>query len=878
MYSVNDIRAIFLKFFENNGHRVISSAPLVPHNDPTLMFTNAGMVPFKDIFTGNETRDYKRATTAQKCVRAGGKHNDLDNVGYTARHHTFFEMMGNFSFSDYFKEEAIYYAYNLLTKDFALPKDKLLITVYHDDDEAFNLWKKIAGFNDDKIIRIKGSDNFWMMGDTGPCGPCSEIFYDHGAEIFGGPPGSKDQDGDRFIEIWNLVFMQYESLSDGTKVKLPAPSIDTGMGLERMAAVLQHVHNNYDIDLFKNIIKTTEDISKISADKNINSFRVIADHIRSSSFLLADGVMPSNEGRGYVLRRIMRRAMRHVKQIGYKDSLMYKLVPSLIKEMGEAYPELNRASGLITEILKLEEENFSDTLDRGLKLLDKETENLNKGGILSGDIAFKLYDTYGFPYDLTVDILRARSIEVDEEGFKQAMSLQKQRARAAWKGSGEKKSEEIWYKIKEEHGATEFLGYETCEAQGQVLAIVKDGELVASANKDDKIYIVLNQTSFYAESGGQEGDHGTIKGKNFEARILNTVKHLGSLHVHEAEIISGSIKTGEIITTIVDKIRRDKLRSNHSATHILHAVLREVLGEHVTQKGSLVAEDYLRFDISHPKALSAQEKILVEDKVNNVIRQNSQVQTHIMKQEEAIKSGALALFGEKYSDEVRVLSMGEKIVDKSYSTELCGGTHVNYTGDIGLFKIISEGAIASGVRRIEAVTGDRAVKLTQEIEKKLMDAAAKLKISPDQLNDRLENLIKERKEFEQELNNLRKATMFSGENSDVAPENINGVNFISRIFKEASPQDLREYALETLKKNNDAIIVLASSFENKASVIIALSDSLTNKLNAANFIKEVAPIVGAKGGGGKPNFAQTGGTNIEALAEAIAKVRELLAL
>ncbi len=869
MQTVNHIRKLFLDYFARQGHNLTQSAPLIPHNDPTLMFVNAGMVPFKDVFTQNEKRDYVRAASAQKCVRAGGKHNDLDNVGYTARHHTFFEMLGNFSFGDYFKEEAIYYAWELLTKHFMISPDKLLVTVYHDDDQAFNIWKKLTSFPDHKIIRIKGSDNFWMMGDTGPCGPCSEIFYDHGESIFGGPPGSKDQDGDRFVEIWNIVFMQFESLASGEKINLPKPSIDTGMGLERIAAVLQGVHDNYDIDLFKNLITQCKEISGIDNKEHHNSYRVIADHIRSTSFLLADGVMPSNEGRGYVLRRIMRRAMRHVKQLGYNQPLMYKLVPSLVQEMGESYPELQRAKNMIEEVLKLEEENFNETLDRGLKLLEKETANLTKGSSLAGDVAFKLYDTYGFPYDLTVDILRAREIKVDEEGFKVSMEEQKKKARAAWKGSGEQATDELWYKIKETSGATEFIGYDSIKAQANIVAIIKDKQQVDVANATDKVSIILNQTPFYGQSGGQEGDHGKLIAHNFEANVLDTTKLLGSLHVHYTEVKLGSIKVGDIVTAVVDQERRDKLRANHSATHILHAVLRQVLGTHVTQKGSLVAEDRLRFDISHPKPLSEDEKNIIELKVNQIIAENSKVETHLMSPEFAIKSGAMALFGEKYGDEVRVLSMGSKDKDnKAYSVELCGGTHVNRTGDIGLFKIVSESAIASGVRRIEAMTGLAAISEMQKLSKQLTDIANQMKVTPEQVIDRIEALNKERKNLEQELSKARKSAAMGGGSEDKI-EKINGVGFCAKIFDDMPVKDLRDLAVDLQKKYPETIVVLASKSDGKVSFIIAIDDKITNKYNAANIIKEIAPMLGAGGGGGKPNFAQTGGTKQEVIEEAI---------
>lgn len=877
MHSVSQIRQTFLEYFKKQGHVIVPSAPLVPHNDPTLMFTNAGMVPFKDVFTQNEKRDYVRAASAQKCVRAGGKHNDLDNVGYTARHHTFFEMLGNFSFGDYFKEKAITYAWELITKEFGLSAEKLLVTIYHNDEEAFKLWKKITGFPDHKIIRIEGADNFWSMGDTGPCGPCSEIFYDHGEGIFGGPPGSKDADGDRFVEIWNLVFMQYENLPSGEKINLPAPSIDTGMGLERVAAVLQGVHDNYDIDLFKALIEECQNLTGGKKKEHHNSYRVIVDHLRSSSFLLADGVMPSNEGRGYVLRRIMRRSMRHVRYLESNGSLMYRLVPTLIRQMGEAYPELVRAQGLITEILKLEEENFSDTLDRGIKLLEKEISALSKGSKLSGEVAFKLYDTYGFPYDLTVDILRGQHINVDEEGFKVAMQAQKERARAAWKGSGEKATDELWYGIKESHGATEFMGYETLEAQGKIVAMIKNGQQIKEALPGDEVLVVLNQTPFYAESGGQEGDRGVLIADKSKAKVLDVQKYLGSLHAHNVKVESGALQVDQLLTAKVDRVRRDKIRANHSATHILHAVLREVLGDHVTQKGSLVAEDKLRFDISHPKALTAEEIEVVERKVNDIIRHNSEAVTKVMVPEEAIKAGALALFGEKYGEEVRVLSMGHMTGTKPYSVELCGGTHVRRTGDIGLFKIINESAVAAGVRRIEALTGVGAFDYVQSLQKQLRDIAVQVKVAPEQVNERIETMLKERKQLEQEISKARKAAvMGSGHHNSVEIEMINGVGFIGRSFEDLPPKELRDLATEMQKQVGSGIVVVASSFEGKASCIVAVSDDITNRFSAVDIIKEISPLLGAKGGGGKPNFAQTGGSEADSIGKAVSAAKEMI--
>jgi alanyl-tRNA synthetase len=873
MYSVNQIRAKFLEFFRKNGHEIVPSAPLVPHNDPTLMFTNAGMVPFKDVFTQNETRPYKRAASAQKCVRAGGKHNDLDNVGYTARHHTFFEMLGNFSFGDYFKENAIKLAWEFLTKELGLPAERLLVTVYHTDDEAFNIWKKVAGLPDEKIIRINTNDNFWSMGDTGPCGPCSEIFYDHGEHIAGGPPGSPDQDGDRFIEIWNLVFMQFERLASGEQISLPAPSIDTGMGLERLSTILQGKHDNYDIDLFQSLISASKEATGNSDADKLVSHRVIADHLRSISFLLADGVMPSNEGRGYVLRRIMRRAMRHARNLGSKTPVIYKLVPALVQQMGDAYPELQRAQSLITEIIKLEEERFGETLDRGLKLLEEECKSLKSGDSLKGDVAFKLYDTYGFPYDLTVDILRNRGIGVDEAGFKAAMAEQKARAKAAWKGSGEQATSEVWFEIKEESGATEFLGYKVAEAQAKVVSIIAEGKKVETAHAGAEISLVLNQTPFYGESGGQAGDSGVIKGDGFELAVSDTQKALGALHIHSCKVISGEIKNGDVVTAKINEARRDAIRANHSATHILHAVLREVLGDHVTQKGSLVSDARLRFDFSHPKAVAAEEIATIERKVNAIIRGNTEVGTRLMTPDDAIKAGAMALFGEKYGEEVRVVNMGE-----TYSVELCGGTHVKRTGDIGLFKMVSESAISAGVRRIEALTGEGALEYINATEKNLFSIAASLKSSPEDVVARIETLIEDRKKLEKDLAKARKDAAMGGPGGGaVEAENINGINFIGKNFGDVPPKDLRGLVGDLQKQIGSGVVAATSSFEGKGSIIVAVSDDLTAKVNAVNLVQAVAETLGAKGGGGKPNFAQTGGTNGDRVDEAISQIKQALA-
>ncbi|RWH36577.1 MAG: alanine--tRNA ligase, partial [Mesorhizobium sp.] len=761
MSGVNEIRSAFLDYFRKEGHEVVASSPLVPRNDPTLMFTNAGMVQFKNVFTGLESRPYSRAATSQKCVRAGGKHNDLDNVGYTARHHTFFEMLGNFSFGDYFKERAIELAWNLITREFGIAKDRLLVTVYHTDDAAAGFWKKIAGLPEDRIIRIATSDNFWAMGDTGPCGPCSEIFYDHGADIRGGPPGSADEDGDRFIEIWNLVFMQFEQVTKAERIELPRPSIDTGMGLERIAAVLQGEHDNYDIDLFKALIRASEEATGVKAEgKNRASHRVIADHLRASSFLIADGVLPSNEGRGYVLRRIMRRAMRHAQLLGAREPLMWRLVPALVREMGQAYPELVRGQPLISETLKLEETRFRKTLARGLGLLADATETLGSGDRLDGETAFKLYDTYGFPLDLTQDALRPRGVSVDLEGFDAAMERQKAEARKSWAGSGDAATETVWFAVREKAGATEFLGYDTEQAEGIVQALVRDGAAVESAVVGETVGVVVNQTPFYGESGGQMGDTGVISGEGFAIDVTDTQKKGDGLFVHFGKVTKGTVKTGEAVELKVDHIRRTRLRSNHSATHLVHEALREVLGTHVAQKGSLVAPERLRFDFSHPKPISAEKLERVEAMANEIVVQNGPVTTRLMSVDDAIAEGAMALFGEKYGDEVRVVSMGTGVAGdkagKPYSVELCGGTHVGATGDIGLVRLVSEGAVAAGVRRIEALTGEAARKHLDEQDRRLKAVAATLKISPADVPARVEALLDERKKLEKDLTEARK--------------------------------------------------------------------------------------------------------------------------
>ncbi|WP_380875381.1 alanine--tRNA ligase [Sphingomonas sp. DBB INV C78] len=882
MTSTNDIRRSFLEYFGGQGHQIVPSAPLVPHNDPTLMFVNAGMVPFKNVFTGLEKRPYSTATSSQKCVRAGGKHNDLDNVGYTARHHTFFEMLGNFSFGDYFKEQAIHHAWTLLTRDWALPKDKLTVTVYHTDDEAFDLWKKIAGLPDDRIIRIPTSDNFWSMGDTGPCGPCSEIFYDHGDHIYGGPPGSPEEDGDRFVEIWNLVFMQYEQVTKEERVNLPRPSIDTGMGLERVAAVLQGVHDNYDTDTFKALIAASGELTRTdTAGSWKASHRVIADHLRASGFLVADGVLPANEGRGYVLRRIMRRAMRHAHLLGASEPLMHRLVPALVAEMGAAYPELVRAQPLIEETLKLEETRFRQTLANGLRLLDEATGSMKAGETLSGAVAFKLYDTFGFPYDLTEDALRAQGYGVDRAGFDAAMAEQKAAARAAWKGSGEKASDEVWFDIAEEAGSTEFTGYSSNTGEGRVIAIVREGERVKAAQTGDEVMIVTNQTPFYGESGGQMGDVGELKGDGgFFATVTDTAKPLGRIHAHKAVIEGGEIKVGDAIQLAIDVEYRARVRANHSATHLLHAALRKHLGGHVTQKGSLVAADRFRFDFSHPKALSPQEIAEIEAEVNHHIRANEDVGTRLMTPDEAIAAGAMALFGEKYGDEVRVLSMGHAD-DKSYSVELCGGTHVSALGDIGLFKIVSESAVSSGVRRIEALTGEAARAWLTAREDKLKEVAAALKASPDEVPARVISLVEERKRLERELADAKKALALAGSGGgakadDAGPEQVGGRNFIGQVIEGLDPKGLRGLVDDAKARIGSGVAVLVAVNEGRASVAIGVTDDVKDSVSAVDLVKAAVAALGGQGGGGRPDMAQGGGPDGAKAGDAVAAVRAAL--
>ncbi|WP_019053633.1 alanine--tRNA ligase [Sphingobium xenophagum] len=881
MTSTNDIRRSFLDYFGANGHTIVPSAPLVPHNDPTLMFVNAGMVPFKNVFTGLETRPYKTATSSQKSVRAGGKHNDLDNVGYTARHHTFFEMLGNFSFGDYFKEQAITHAWTLLTKEWGLPAEKLTATVYHTDDEAFDLWKKIAGLPDHKIIRIPTKDNFWAMGDSGPCGPCSEIFYDHGDHIWGGPPGSPEEDGDRFVEIWNLVFMQYEQEANEIVSELPRPSIDTGMGLERIAAVMQGVHNNYDTDTFKALIAESGAITRTATDGDLQaSHRVIADHLRSTSFLIADGVLPANEGRGYVLRRIMRRAMRHAHIIGAKDPLMYRLVGSLVSEMGGAYPELVRAQPLIEETLLREETRFRRTLENGLRLLDEATAGLGEGGTLPGETAFKLYDTYGFPYDLTEDALRTQGLGVDRAGFDAAMAEQKAAARAAWKGSGEKASDDIWYDIAETLGSTEFVGYASTKGEGEVQAIVKDGARVDSAGVGDTVTIITNQTPFYGESGGQMGDAGLIASLGgLSAKVEDTAKPLGRLHAHRAMIEAGSVKVGDTVQLSVDVERRDRIRANHSATHLLHAALRRELGAHVTQKGSLVAADRLRFDFSHPDALTHAQIARIEADVNAQIRHNEEVTTRLMTPDDAIAAGAMALFGEKYGDEVRVLSMGRGD-DNHYSVELCGGTHVRATGDIALLKIVSESAVSSGVRRIEALTGEAARLWLVDREDKLRQSAATLKTAPEDVPARIAALVEQSRKLERELAEAKKALALGGGASGAAPagpEQVGNVSFMAQVIEGLDPKELRGIVDGNKKMLGSGVSAIVAVVDGRATIAVGVTDDLTGTISAVDLVRTGVEALGGKGGGGRPDMAQGGGPDGDKAAAAIDAVKARLA-
>jgi len=885
MTGLAQIRTTFLDFFKRQGHEVVASSPLVPRNDPTLMFANSGMVQFKNVFTGMEKRPYSRATTAQKCVRAGGKHNDLDNVGYTARHHTFFEMLGNFSFGDYFKADAIEWAWTLVTGEFGLPRDKLTVTVFSEDDEAHGLWKKIAGLPDSRIIRIPTSDNFWSMGDTGPCGPCSEIFYDHGDKIWGGPPGSAEADGDRFIEIWNLVFMQFEQVSKDERITLPRPSIDTGMGLERIAAVLQGTHDNYETDLFRALIGAIVERTGVPAEGNAKaSNRVIADHLRASSFLIADGVLPSNEGRGYVLRRIMRRAMRHAELLGMKEPLMWKLVPSLVHEMGAAYPELVRAQELITETLLLEENRFRKTLERGLRILDDESAALGKGDTFSGDTAFKLYDTYGFPLDLTQDALKPRGIKVDTDAFSAAMEAQREEARKAWKGSGEARTETIWFELRERHGGTEFLGYDTETAEGVVRAIVVDGKEVAGLAAGQSGAIVVNQTPFYGESGGQTGDHGVIRtAEGAVFRVTDTQKRVGDVFVHLGKLEQGRLAPGAAVELAVDHGRRSGNRIHHSATHLLHEALRVTLGTHVAQKGSLVEPNRLRFDVSHNKAMSPDEIAQVEQLANEIVLQNDKVTTRLMSVDAAIGEGAMALFGEKYGDEVRVVSMGRNAHGAGrpvYSLELCGGTHVSRTGDIGLIKVISESAVAAGVRRIEALAGPAARAHLEEQDRRVQAVAAALKTTPGEVVTRIETLIEERRKLERDLAEAKKALALGGgaKGGDDGISEVNGVKFMARVLKGISPNDMKGLVDEGKARLGSGVVALVGlNDEGRAGLIVGVTGDLTKRFNAVDLVRAGSAVLGGKGGGGRPDMAQAGGPDASKADAALAAVRAAIA-
>ena len=876
MTSANDVRKTFIDYFVSHGHEPVASSPLVPRNDPTLMFTNAGMVQFKNVFTGAETRDYDRAVTSQKCVRAGGKHNDLDNVGHTARHATFFEMLGNFSFGDYFKEPAIELAWKLVTGEFGLPPDRLLTTVYAEDDQAFDLWKKIAGLPESRIIRIPTSDNFWAMGPTGPCGPCSEIFYDHGDHVPGGPPGSPDEDGDRFVEIWNLVFMQFEQVSENERVDLPRPSIDTGMGLERITAVLQGGHDIYGIDLLRNLIEASAEASGRAADgDHAVSHRVIADHLRSVGFLMADGVMPSNEGRGYVLRRIMRRAMRHAHLMGCEEPLLWRLVPALVAGTGQAYPELGRAGPLIAETLKLEETRFKRTLERGLRLLDDATEDLDDGVALPGDVAFRLYDTYGFPLDLTQDALRNRGIEVDTDGFEAAMGRQREEARKAWAGSGEAATDALWFEVRERVGATEFVGYETLVAEARVEAIVVNGAAVESAADGTDALIVVNQTPFYGESGGQVGDAGVMLGAGgVEVAVRDTRKHLGDVHAHVGSIGGGDVHVGDTLELRVDGDRRTRVRSNHSATHLMHAALRCVLGDHVVQKGSLVAPDRLRFDFAHPRAVTVGELETIEADVNRDVRRNAAVGTVLMSPDEAVERGALALFGEKYGDEVRVVTMGGD-EGAPGSVELCGGTHVGRAGDIGFFKIVGEGAVAAGVRRIEALTGEAAAAHVRAEERVLNEVAAELRASPMEAAERVRALVGERKRLERELADARRELATGGPAAGPEAREIAGVRYVGRRVDGASSRDLKAM-VDDLKRSGEGVYAVVAVTGGKASLVVGVTESLAATYNAVDLVRSGAAALGGKGGGGRPDMAQAGGPDGGKADAALAAVEEAI--
>ena len=878
--TTNDIRTKFLDYFASNDHEIVASSPLVPHNDPTLLFTNAGMVQFKNVFTELETRPYSRATTSQKCVRAGGKHNDLENVGYTARHHTFFEMLGNFSFGDYFKDVAIELAWNLITKEYGLPDEKLLVTVFSEDDQAFDLWKKIAGLPDDRIIRISTSDNFWSMGESGPCGPCSEIFFDHGDHIPGGPPGSPNEDGDRFIEIWNLVFMQFEQIDPDTRNELPKPSIDTGMGLERIAAVLQGQHNNYDIDLMRHLIEASAGASGVEPDgEHRASHRVIADHLRASSFLIADGVLPSNEGRGYVLRRIMRRAMRHVHIMGCEEPLLWKLVPALSTEMGKAFPELERAEALITETLKLEETRFRETLGRGLRLLEEETGKLGDGEALDGEVAFRLYDTYGFPLDLTQDVLRGQGRAVDTAGFKTAMERQREEARKHWAGSGSAADDGVWFDIRERTGATEFLGYTTETAEGTIVALLLEGTETKSAAEGAEIELVANQTPFYGESGGQQGDTGTVKTETAEIEIRDTQKRVGNLHVHIGMVKNGRIALGDAAEFTVDNSRRSSMRAHHSATHLLHEALRRRLGDHVTQKGSMVAPDRLRFDISHPKAIEARDLRAIEQEVNARIRLNTPVDTSLMTPDEAIESGAMALFGEKYGDEVRVVTMGGD--EEQFSVELCGGTHVSRTGDIGFFHIVSDSAVAAGVRRIEALAGAAAEEFAADQETLLNKVALDLKTGTEDVPVRVSGLLEERKKLEREISDLRRklATAGAGGGTESGGDviEIAGLKYAARVLSGIPAKELKPMVDDIKKQIGSGITAVVSVNDGKASIVVGVTDDLVDRVSAVDLVRVGSGALGGKGGGGRPDMAQAGGPDGSAAQAAVDAIGEAVA-
>ncbi len=876
--TLKDIRDTYLNFFAKHGHKIIPSSSLVPDNDPTLMFTNSGMVQFKNIFTGNETRDYKRATTSQKSVRAGGKHNDLDSVGYDVRHHTFFEMLGNFSFGDYFKDEAINWAWELVTKEFCIPKEKLAVTVFHTDDVSRNIWKKVSGLPDDRIIGIKTKDNFWQMGDTGPCGYCSEIFYDHGEQVWGGLPGTPEEDGDRWIEIWNLVFDEFEDLPDGSRIPLKQRCIDTGMGLERMSAILQGVHSNYEIDLFRNLIKDIADLANSDPNGPLqSSHNVIADHLRSTCFLIADGVLPSNEGRGYVLRRIMRRAMRHIQLLGVKEPMLYKLLPSLQREMGEAYPELYRAQALISETIKTEEARFIKTLDKGLKILDEEISTLKAGDTLSGETAFKLYDTYGFPLDLTQDALRLKNIDVDTKGFNDAMEKQKAEARKNWAGSGDAGTEKVWFEVQEKNGATEFLGYNTLRADGQVTALVSNGQLVNAVSESGcEFYLVANQSPFYAEMGGQCGDIGMLSNDTTTIQVTDTKKKLDGVAVHCCKLLKGTVKVGDTLTFQVMEENRKAICANHSVTHLVHRALRDVLGEHVAQKGSSVAADRMRFDISHPKQITAEELRQVENIVNRAIRSNFAVTTVLMTPDEAIANGATALFGEKYGDVVRVVSMGND--QELFSRELCGGTHVKATGDIGYFNIVSESAVAAGVRRIECVTGSGAEKFVQDIEDKLHKASHLLKTNPNDLEARIQQLLEEKKKLETQIIDIKKSFVANkaADNQDKI-ETVNGIKFVGKAVPNVHPKELKSFIDEINQTLGSGIVVLATSSEdNKASIVVGVTKDLTNKYSAVDLVKIASGVLGGQGGGGRPDMAQAGGPKGEMINDAINAVKQAI--